>query len=62
MNKQETREVTRLELYRAIGADVGMIARSLSALIRASRTNKSAEALRSIATQWGVTDHPDFIA
>ena len=62
MNKQETREVTRLEMYRAAGADVGMIARGVSALIRAARTNKSAEALRGIAAQWGVTDHPDFIA
>jgi hypothetical protein len=62
MNKQETREVARLEMYRAAGADVGMIARSVSALIRAARTNKSAEALRGIATQWGVTFHPDFIA
>ena len=62
MNKQEAREVARLELYRAAGADIGMIARSVSALIRAARTNKSAEALRGIAAQWGVTSHPDFIA
>jgi protein-disulfide isomerase-like protein with CxxC motif len=62
MSKAETRELNRLELYRAAGADTGMIARSLSALIRAARTNKSAADLRAVADQWGVTRHPEFIA
>ena len=61
MNKSELREVTRLAQYRAAGADAGMIARGLSALIRAARTRKSREALMEYAPIFGVTDHPEFI-
>ena len=61
MNKSELREVTRLAQYRAAGADAGMIARGLSALIRAARTRKSREALMEYAPIFGVTGHPEFI-
>ena len=61
MNKNETREITKLQQYQAIGADVGMLARSLSALIRSARTNKSRDALMSYVTTFGVSGHPDFI-
>jgi hypothetical protein len=37
------------------------VARALSSLIRAARTNKSAAALREYADIFGVTDHPEFI-
>jgi len=61
MNKNETREVNKLQQYQAMGADVGMLARSLSALIRSARTNKSRDALMSYVTAFGVAGHPDFI-
>lgn len=61
MNRSEIREVALLAQYRAAGADVGMIARALSALIRAARTRKSAAYIRALAESWGVTDHPNFI-
>lgn len=61
MNKTEIREVTRLAQYRAMGADNGMIARALSALIRAARTRKSRDALMEYAPIFGIVDHPEFI-
>lgn len=62
MNKSEAREVARLTAYRAAGADAGMLARSLSALVRAARTGKSRAALLETATAFGVTYHPEFVA
>jgi hypothetical protein len=61
MNKSEKQEVIRLAQYRAAGADAGMIARGLSALIRAARTNKSRAAILEYAPIFGVTSHPEFI-
>jgi hypothetical protein len=61
MNKSEIREVSKIAQYRAAGLGPDFVARSLSALIRAARTNKSAAALRDLAADWGVTDHPEFI-
>ena len=61
MNKSEIREVARLAQYRAIGADSGMIARALSALIRAARTKRSRDALMEYAPIFGCIDHPEFI-
>jgi hypothetical protein len=61
INKSEAREINKLTQYRALGADKGMLARSLSALIRAARTNKSAAYIRTVAQDWGVTDHPEFL-
>lgn len=61
MNKSELREVTRIAQYRAMGADSGMIARALSALIRAARTRKSRDALLEYAPIFGIVDHPEFI-
>ena len=61
MNKSETREVSKIAHYRAAGLGADFVARALSSLIRAARTNKSAAALRDIAAGWGVTDHPEFI-
>jgi hypothetical protein len=61
MNKSETREVAKIAQYRAAGLGADFVARSLSALIRAARTNKSAAPLRELAAQWGVTNHPEFI-
>ena len=61
MNKHETREIIKLHRFAGAGADAGMLARSLSALIRAARTNKSRAALMQYAPIFGVTHHPDFI-
>ena len=61
MNKSEIREVQKLTTWHAAGVSVDIIARSISALIRAARTNKSAAALRAHAAAMGVTGHPEFI-
>lgn len=61
MTKSETREVTKLTQYRAMGADAGMLARSLSALIRASMSGRTAAQLLQQAREWKLTDHPEFI-
>lgn len=60
MNKSETRELAKIELY--INANMrDTAARALSALHRAARTNKSKEAILTAAQGYGVTSHPDFI-
>lgn len=61
MNKSEQREINKLTQYRALGADDGMLARSLSALIRASMTKRSRAALIEYADVFGVRNHPEFI-
>lgn len=62
MTKFEACRVSKIAQYRAAGsAGPDFVARALSSLIRSARTNKSAAALREIAAQWAVTDHPDFI-
>jgi len=60
MNKSELREIANIIMYHKLGmADT--VARSLSALIRAARTNKSRAALMEYAPILGVIGHPDFI-
>lgn len=62
ITKSENREILKLTQWREAGfADAGLLARSLSSLIRAARTDKSAAYIRALATDWCVTDHPDFI-
>ena len=62
ITKSENREISKLTQWREAGfADAGMLARSLSALIRAARTNRSAAYIRALAADWCVTDHPEFI-
>lgn len=61
MNKSEIREVAKLSAWHAAGVPADIIARSMAALIRAARTNKSATALRELAAQMGVTQNPEFI-
>lgn len=60
MNKSETREVTTLEKHLDLG-NTCTVARGLSALIRASRTDKSRRDLIALAEAWNMTSHPDFI-
>lgn len=61
MTKSEIREIIKLHAFAGAGADTGMLARSLSALIRSARTNKSRAELMQYAPIFGVTTHPDFI-
>lgn len=61
LNKSDAREIIKLHRFAGAGADLGMLARSLSALIRAARTNKSRDALMQYAPVFGVTNHPEFI-
>ena len=62
ITKSEAREISKLTQWREAGfADAGMIARSLSALIRAARTKYSAAYIRALAADWCVTAHPEFI-
>ena len=61
MNKSETREVQKLTQYRTMGADAGMLARSLSALIRASMSGRTTAQLLQRAREWQITNHPEFI-
>ena len=61
MNKSETRELAKIQQFHAAGLGADFVARALSALIRAARTNKSAAALREHAAAMNVTGHPEFI-
>ena len=61
MTKSETREIAKISQYHAAGLGPDFVARALSSLIRAARTNKSAAALREYAEIFGVTGHPEFI-
>jgi hypothetical protein len=61
MNKSETRELAKIQQYRAAGLGADYVARALSALYRASRSTQSKLEILAAATQYGVTDHPEFI-
>lgn len=61
MNKSELREITKIAQFRAAGLGADFVARALSALIRAARTNKSRAALLEYADIFGVSNHPEFI-
>lgn len=61
MNKAEQREVSRLTTYRDMGADAGMLARAVSALVRAAKTQQSKDALTEIASSWGIADHEEYV-
>lgn len=62
INKTEAREISNLTQWREAGfADAGLLARSLSSLIRAARTKSSAAYIRTLAEEWGVTGHSEFI-
>jgi len=61
MNKFEIKELARIEAYAAAGLGADYVARALSAMIRAARTNKSAAALREHAARLGVVGHVEYI-
>ena len=60
MNKAEQREIDTIGVYAQMGM-LDTVARSLSALIRASMTKRSRTELLAHAKQFGVLDHSDFI-
>jgi hypothetical protein len=60
MTKSEQREVAKLAVAHKLGM-ADMVARVLSALIRASRTSRSRAALMEYADLFGVKGHPEFI-
>ena len=60
MNKSETREVSKLATFHKLGLS-DVVARGLSALIRAARTHRSRAALMEYAELFSVTTHPDFV-
>ncbi len=60
MNNAEAREYANAQAYLAVGyADIA--ARTMSALIRSCRTQRSYIALMGASQEMGVTSHPDFI-
>ena len=61
MNKSEIKELAKIEAYAAAGLGADFVARALSAMIRAARTNKSAAQLREHAARLGVVGHAEFI-
>lgn len=62
MTKAEQREVTKLKQWHAAGlVDTGTLARSLSAMIRASMTNRAKIELSRIAADMECQNHPEFI-
>ena len=60
MNKSELKQIAMISKYHALGM-TDTVARVLSALIRAARTNKSRQALIEQAGVFGVVSHPEFI-
>ena len=62
MTKSETAQVKKLITANVFGlADAGLLARSMSALIRAARTKVSRDDLMKAAKTMGVASHPEFI-
>ena len=61
MTKSEIRELQIITKYSAAGLGPDYVARAISALIRAARTNKSKIELSRVAADIGCQRHPEFI-
>lgn len=60
MNKQETREATKIINYgQHLGA--AYMARGLSALYRSARTTKSQNAILALGLAYGLVSQPEWI-
>ena len=60
MNKVEAREYANAQKFMQHGmADTA--ARTMSALIRSCRTNRSYKALMLASQEMGIAQHPDFV-
>jgi hypothetical protein len=60
LTKANQKQLVILNQCKALG-NTGAIARGLSFMIRASLRKTEQAELRQLATQFGVTNHPDFI-
>ena len=60
LTKANQKQVVTLKQYQALG-NTGAIARIISFMIRASLRKTEQVELRALATQFGVTNHPDYI-
>lgn len=60
MNKQETREASKIIQYgQSLGADY--MARGLSALYRSARTTKSQQAILALGMAYGLVSNNEWI-
>jgi hypothetical protein len=62
MTKSETREIQKIKAYMAAGLGADFAARALSSLYRAARSATSRLEILTIADQYDVIYHPEFIA
>jgi hypothetical protein len=60
LTKANQKQVKTLEQYQALG-NTGAVARIISFMIRASLRKTEQTELRTLAAQFGVTNHPDYI-
>jgi hypothetical protein len=61
MTKTETREIALTLKYTAAGLGPDYLARALSALYRAARSQKSKQEILAIAHSYGAISHKEFI-
>lgn len=60
MNKSEAREYANAQKYFQHGM-IDTAARTMSALVRSCRTQRSYSALMSASKEMGIDQHPDFV-
>lgn len=61
MTKSETREIAKITQYHAAGLGVDYLARALSSLYRAARSNKSKTEILAVAVAYKAVSHDEFI-
>jgi hypothetical protein len=61
MTKSESKEITKAIRYSEAGLGADYLARALSGLYRAARTTQSKLEIMAIATEYSITDNPEFI-
>jgi len=60
MNNAEAREYANAQAYLAVGFP-DMAARTMSALVRSCRTERSYKALMLASQKMGIAQHPNFV-
>lgn len=60
MTKSEANEIKKTVQYFAAGLGLDYLARALSAIHRAARGQDTKRAIEALATEHGVTQHPEF--
>ena len=61
MTKSETREINKIIKYHAAGLGADYLARALSSLYRAARSDKSKNEIMAVAVAYRVVSHDEFI-